>query len=304
MIKTLKFYNPITPSQRHVIRLNDPNLIKKPLIKQKIVGLKRNFGRNHSGKITIWHRGGGHKKRYREINFYRLAPTNGIVTSLEYDPNRTANIASIFDIEKKEYFYIIAPHRITVGNIVKSGINLKEFHLGYTTTLEKIPEYSIIHCLSKKKHKPAIYTRAAGGYAFLLKKSDKKHSIVQLPSGKKLMISSKCLATIGMISNEYNFMTKIGKAGRSRWLNKRPIVRGVAMNPVDHPNGGGEGKKSGKKYTPWGKPKCSKKKLSVKTKKQNKIAESFISVLSDPTDEGTTAAKENTEEEDTSGKLI
>jgi large subunit ribosomal protein L2 len=279
MIKTLKFFNPTTSSQRQVIRLNDPNLRKKSLIKNHTFGLKRCFGRNHSGKITVRHKGGGHKRKYRKINFYRVFYTNGIVTSIEYDPNRTANIASIFDTATKKYFYIIAPYNLSVGDIVKSGVNLKEFNLGYSSTLEKIPEYSIIHCLSIEKNKPATITRAAGGYAFLLKKCDKKHSIVQIPSGKKLLLSSKCLATIGMISNEFNFMTKIGKAGRSRWLNKRPSVRGVAMNPVDHPNGGGEGKKSGKKYTPWGKPNYKKKIKSRKSKLNNKkIAQEFLNV--------------------------
>jgi large subunit ribosomal protein L2 len=279
MIKTLKFFNPTTSSQRQVIRLNDPNLAKKPLLKQETIGFKRHSGRNNSGKITVNHKGGGHKKRYRKINFYRLPTTNSIVTSLEYDPNRTANIASVFDTEKKKYFYIIAPYNLSIGDIIKSGINLKEFNLGYSSTLNKIPEYSIIHCLSLYKNKPAAITRAAGGYAFLLKKCDKKHAIVQITSGKKLLLSSKCLATIGMISNEYNFMTKVGKAGRARWLNKRPSVRGVAMNPVDHPNGGGEGKKSGKKYTPWGKPNYKKKKLVIKSKLHKKIAEKFLDVL-------------------------
>lgn len=236
-------------------------------------------GRNNSGKITVNHKGGGHKKRFRKINFYRLSSTYGIVTSLEYDPNRTANIASVFDLEKKTYFYIIAPNNLAVGDTIKSGVHMTELSLGDSSTLSNIPEYSVIHCLSIKMNKPAAVTRAAGEYAILLKQCGKKHSIVQIPSGKKLVLSSKCLATIGAVSNEFNFMTKIGKAGRSRWLNKRPSVRGVAMNPVDHPNGGGEGKKSGKRYTPWGKPNYKKKKLTLKSKLLNKIAEQYSYIL-------------------------
>jgi large subunit ribosomal protein L2 len=256
----IQFLNPTTPSQRHVIKINNRYLNKKPIIKSKLIGLKNSSGRNNSGKITVNHKGGRHKKKYRKINFYRNNESTGIITSIEYDPNRNANIASVYEFEKETYFYIISPIDLIIGDIVKSGKDLIELKLGYSVPLEKISEKLAIHNISLKKHEPAKITRSAGTYAFILEKiSD--YCLIQLSSGKRILIPSNCNATLGIVSNDLHFLSELGKAGRARWLNKRPTVRGVAMNPIDHPNGGGEGKKSGKGYiTPWGKPKKIKNK--------------------------------------------
>jgi large subunit ribosomal protein L2 len=253
----MEILNPTTSSQRHVIRINNKNLNKKPILKFKLTGLKRSSGRNNSGKITSYHKGGGHKKRYRKLDFYRIQNSIGITTSIEYDPNRSANIASIYDLDKENYFYILAPIDLIVGDVVKSGEKLIEQRLGYSMPMEEIPVGSAIHNIALKKYGPAKITRSAGAYSYILDKSSGYCSI-QLSSGKKCYVPLSCYATLGIVSNDLHFLSKLGKAGRSRWLNKRPTVRGVAMNPIDHPNGGGEGKKSGKGYTPWGKPKTKK----------------------------------------------
>lgn len=248
----LKFLEPTTSSQRHVIQLNKKNLNKKPLLKTNIKGLKNQSGRNNSGKITVFHKGNGHKKKFRKINFNRTIESSGIVCSLEYDPNRNANIASIFDISKKEFFYILAPIDLTVGSIVESGIKADPRN-GNSLPLAKIPVGSIIYNISAKPLKHAQISRSAGTFSRFEEKTV-KHARIKLPSGKHKLIPLTSYATIGIVSNEFSFLIQKGKAGRSRWLNKRPVVRGVAMNPIDHPHGGGEGKKSGKKISPWGKP--------------------------------------------------
>jgi large subunit ribosomal protein L2 len=253
----MEILNPTTSSQRHVIKINNKNLKKKPILKHKLSGIKCSSGRNNSGKITSYHKGGGHKKKYRKIDFYRVQNSVGITTSIEYDPNRSANIASVYDLEKEIYSYILAPIDLTIGDIVKSGEKLMEQRLGYSMPMEEISVRSAIHNISLKKGGPAKITRSAGTYSFILEKNSGYCSI-QLSSGKKIYIPSTCYASLGVVSNDLHILSKLGKAGRTRWLNKRPTVRGVAMNPVDHPNGGGEGKKSGKGYSPWGKPKTKK----------------------------------------------
>lgn len=227
---------------------------KKLILKSKLIPLKRSLGKNHSGKITSFHKGGGHKKRYRKIDFYRNKNSIGIVTNIEYDPNRSANIASIYDIKEENYFYIIAPLGLVIGDVVKSGEKLLEQRLGYSMPLYEIPVGSIIHNIALQKLDLSKLTRSAGSYSLLIDKSF-EFCLVQLNSGKKIYVKSNCYATLGMVSNELHILSKLNKAGQSRWCNKRPRVRGVAMNPIDHPNGGGEGKKSGKGYTPWGKMK-------------------------------------------------
>merc|ERR1712071_57922 len=242
---------------------------KVPLIKSMIVGKKNMAGKNNSGKITVSHKGGGHKRRYRKINFVRIKDSIGIVTSLEYDPCRTAFIASIYDFLNLEYFYIIAPKNLNIGNIVKSGFGAYT-KIGHSLTLMKIPIGGFIHNISLKENKKAQLTRSAGTSAQLIEKNSKYCRIV-LSSGTHKFISPTCQATIGTVSNEFSFFKKIDKAGRNRWLNRRPTVRGVAMNPIDHPHGGGEGKSSGGRssVTPWGKPtkngstSRSKKKLLI-----------------------------------------
>lgn len=250
----LKLEKPTTPSQRHFIKLKNNHLKKKSefAIKKKFKKLANCSGRNHKGKITVRHKGGGHKRRYREIDFFRTKPSTGITLNIEYDPNRNAHIASIYDIVTKEFFYILAPKNLKTGDVVKSGPNI-EPKTGSSLPLLNIPVGSYIHNISTKVNKPAQITRAAGTFS-KVKEKKLKYSKIELSSGKHVLISNECFATIGIVSNDLIFLAKSGKAGRSRWLNKRPTVRGVAMNPVDHPHGGGEGKKSGKGMTPWGKP--------------------------------------------------
>lgn len=247
----LKNQKPFTSSQRHLVQLDTKHLAKKPILKKQIKGIQNSSGRNNSGRITVFHKGGGHKKKYRNINFKRLNECTGITISIEYDPNRNSNIAAIYDLAKKDFFYIIAPKNLKIGDIVKSGSNI-EAKLGNSLPITEIPVGSLIHNVSASVNKPATFSRAAGTFSQLKEKS-LNHAKIQLSSGEHILISPQCYATIGVVSNELSFLSKLGKAGRSRWLNKRPTVRGVAMNPIDHPHGGGEGKKSGKGKTPWGK---------------------------------------------------
>lgn len=249
---SLIFLKPTTPSQRHLIKLNKKHLAKNPTIKKKIIGQKVGSGRNHSGKITIRRKGSGHKKKYRKINFSRNYKSIGIVINIEYDPYRTANIASVFDFSKRTFFYILAPKKLTTGNIIESGFEA-ELHIGNSLPLFKIPEGSFIHNITLNPKKTAQLTRAAGNFS-ILKEKTRRHAKIKISSKKEKLIPIECYASLGILSNEDYFLTQLGKAGQSRWLNKRPKVRGVAMNPVDHPHGGGEGKKSGKNFSPWGKP--------------------------------------------------
>jgi large subunit ribosomal protein L2 len=271
-----KKYKPITSSQRHLVLLNKKGLNKFPLIKSKTSGMVNSSGRNHVGKITSFHKGGGHKQKYRKINFERNYNNIGIITSIEYDPNRTANIASVFDIFNNKYYYIIAPLYLKIGDIVKSGVNA-DVKLGHCLPFNKIPVGSFIYCISSKSKKKAQISRSAGTYSTLIEKT-RNYCKIKLSSGELRFIPAKAYATIGIVSNENNFLKVLGKAGRSRWLNKRSKVRGVAMNPIDHPHGGGEGKTSGGRtsVTPWGKPtknkvtSNSKNKLIIFNRKKKK----------------------------------
>nr|UDP55440.1 ribosomal protein L2 [Schizostauron trachyderma] len=260
----LKIKKPTTPSQRHLIQLNTEHLKKKPTIKKQLKGLKNSGGRNNSGKITIHHKGGGHKKKYRLINFYRKKNSTGITIGLEYDPNRNTCIAAIYDLSKKEFFYILAPKNLKVGDIIKSGKQAK-LKVGHSLPISEIPIGSYIHNISSTADKYAKISRSAGTFS-IIKEKTLEYAKIELSSGKQKLISPKCYATMGIVSNELIILTQKGKAGRTRWLNQRPSVRGVAMNPVDHPHGGGEGKKSGKGKTPWGK---TTKKGFVNIKKSN-----------------------------------
>jgi large subunit ribosomal protein L2 len=242
----LKIHKPTSPSIRHFIKLKK-NLAKKPTLKVKIGKLKKN-----SGKVTTRNKRGGHKKRYRKINFNKIENLTGVVYSIEYDPNRNSNIASIFDIKLNSFFYVIAPKDLVVGNIIKSGLEAEK-RVGHSMSLRLIPTGCCIHNVSFKCNGTAKISRAAGTYSVIIKKAE-KYALILLSSGAKKRLSLNAFATIGTVSNELFYLTKLGKAGRARWLGYRPIVRGVAMNPVDHPHGGGEGKKSGKRKTPWGKP--------------------------------------------------
>lgn len=246
----LKVINPVTPSQRNLIKLKKNHLAKAPFLKSKILGLKNSSGKNNSGKITSYHKGSGHKQRYRKINFNQIVAPIGVVTTIEYDPNRTANIASIFNFLKNSYEYIIAPKNLTIGDVIKSGPNAK-IKIGHRLPVSKIPIGCLIHGIATRINDKAKISRAAGTFSQLIEKNT-KNAKIKMSSGKQIYIPIQCYASIGIVSNESFFLINLGKAGRSRWLNRRPTVRGVAMNPIDHPHGGGEGKKSGKFKTPWG----------------------------------------------------
>lgn len=250
----LKIFKPTTPSQRNLIRLNKINLSKQPLLKNKINGLKNSAGKNNSGRIVSYHRGGGNKKKYRELNFERTLESTAIVMSIEYDPYRSANIASMYDLNSKKYFYIPAAENLEAGDVIKSGKNIEPKN-GNSLPLLKIPVGSLIHNISVNQNQKAQISRSAGTFSQLIEKTSRFGRLV-LSSGEHRKVPINCFATIGQVSNEFSFLTTIGKAGRSRWMNRRPIVRGVAMNPIDHPHGGGEGKTSGGRssVTPWGKP--------------------------------------------------
>jgi large subunit ribosomal protein L2 len=256
-----KIKMPITSSQRHLLQLNLKNLRKKPIIKNKLKGLKNCAGKNHSGKITVRHKGGGHKTRYRQVNFYRTNESSGIILSIEYDPYRNAHIASVYDLKSRSFFYMIAPKSLKIGDIVKSG-SKAEPKLGHSMPIGLIPLGSYVNNVSCKIFGKSEISRSAGTFSYLKEKS-LKYAKIEVSSGELKLIPIKCYASIGIVSNDLVSLTKLGKAGRSRWLNIRPTVRGVAMNPVDHPHGGGEGKKSGVGKTPWGK--------RVKIRKTNKI---------------------------------
>jgi large subunit ribosomal protein L2 len=247
-------------------------ITKKEPEKSLLAPLTKKAGRNVYGRITVRHRGGGHKRRYRIIDFKRDKDgIPGKVAAIEYDPNRTAFIALIHyaDGEKR---YIIAPHGLKVGDIVESGENV-DIKVGNALPLRNIPVGTIVHNIELIPGKGGQLVRAAGAAAQLMaKEGDYVH--IRMPSGEIRLINANCRATIGQVSNIDHENVKIGKAGRSRWLGIRPTVRGSAMNPVDHPHGGGEGKAPighPGPLTPWGKPA-----LGYKTRKKGKASDKFI----------------------------
>jgi large subunit ribosomal protein L2 len=227
---------------------------KKPE-RSLLVGLvAKSGGRNVNGRITSWHRGGGHRRRFRKIDFRREKyGVPAVVAAIEYDPNRSANIALLHyrDGEKR---YILAASGLRAGSEVVSGPDVLP-DVGNALPLSKIPLGSVIHAIEMKARKGAQLVRAAGGSAQLMSR-DGKYATLRMPSGEHRRIHVDCFATIGAVGNGDHELRKIGKAGRSRWLGKRSNVRGVAMNPVDHPMGGGEGRSSGGRHpcTPWGVP--------------------------------------------------
>ena len=239
----LKKYKPTTPGQRFkLISAFDDITTDRPE-KSLVNGKKTTGGRNNEGKMTIRNVGGGHKKKYRIIDFKRdKEGVPGKVKSIEYDPNRTARIALIYyaDGEKR---YIVAPHGLKVGQEIKAGKGVSP-DVGNAMYLSEIPFGTIIHNIELRPGQGAKMARSAGSYAQLMTR-DGKFAIIKLPSGETRMVLQTCKATVGMVSNVDHGLEKSGKAGRSRWLGRRPRVRGVAMNPVDHPMGGGEGRASG-----------------------------------------------------------
>ena len=234
---------PITPGQRHkVVNTFDGITSSKPE-KSLLAPMKRSGGRNNSGRMTMRYIGGGHKKRYRIIDFKREKfGMEAIVTTIEYDPNRTARIALVIyaDGEKR---YIIAPNGLKVGDKIVSGKGAAP-EVGNSLYLSDIPLGTIIHNIELRPGQGAVMARSAGAYAQLVAREG-KYAILRLPSGETRMVLITCLATVGVVSNSERGLERSGKAGRSRWLGRRPRTRGVAMNPVDHPMGGGEGKSSG-----------------------------------------------------------
>lgn len=264
-----KKINPITPSQRQTILLKKNNLSKTFKIKKLTKGFKRSNGRNNKGRITVRHRGGGHKRLYRIISFNRSQNIEGYVSKIVYDPNRSANIAYIKQ-DLKEYF-ILSPEGLQINHYIKSSFDA-ELKIGNSLPLSQIPIGSLIHNISLKPNGKGQLIRSAGTSAQLIQKINNKYAKIRLSSGELKLILLSCYATLGVVSNINHKKIKLGKAGRSRWLNRRPVVRGVAKNPVDHPHGGGEGKTSGGRpsVTPQGritkgKPtrKKSKKKLII-----------------------------------------
>ncbi len=261
---------PVTPGQRHrVVATFDDITTVKPE-KSLLVPLKKSGGRNNSGKMTMRYMGGGHKRKLRSIDFKRDKDgIQAVVKTIEYDPNRSARIALVVykDGEKR---YVLAPNGLKVGQIVESGSDIPP-EIGNTLFLSDIPLGTIIHNIELSPGKGAAMVRSAGSFAQLTSR-DGKYAIIKLPSGESRMVLVTCRATIGSVSNSDHGLVRSGKAGRSRWLGRRPRVRGVAMNPVDHPMGGGEGRASG------GHPR-SRKGLPAKgfkTRQKNKKSDKFI----------------------------
>ena len=268
----IKKYNPYTPSRRNMTGSDFSEITKKTPEKSLCVSLAKTAGRNNQGKITVRHIGGGNKKKYRIVDFKRLK--DGIpakVVGIEYDPNRTANIALICyaDGEKS---YILAPKDLNVGMEVISGVTT-DIKVGNALEMRYIPEGTVVHNIELKPGKGGQLARAAGASAQILA-VEEKYVTVRLASGEMRKILANCRATIGSVGNEDYNLVNLGKAGRTRWLGIRPTVRGSVMNPVDHPHGGGEGRSPiGRKspMTPWG-----KKAMGVKTRRAKKKSSELI----------------------------
>ncbi len=265
----LKNFRPTTPGQRGLVLIDRSALWKGKPERSLTEGLHGTGGRNNAGRVTARRRGGGHKRRYRLVDFKRRKfDVPATVERLEYDPNRTAFIALV-RYEDGELSYILAPQRLNVGDSVVAGTAV-DIKPGNALPMQNIPVGTIIHNVEMKRGRGGQIARAAGTYAQLIGK-DQGYAQLRLSSGELRVVRAECLATIGAVSNPDQQNIKIGKAGRSRWLGKRPSVRGVAMNPVDHPHGGGEGKTSGGRHpvTPWGKP--TKGKRTRNNKKTDRL---------------------------------
>ncbi|HEC2148138.1 TPA: 50S ribosomal protein L2 [Staphylococcus delphini] len=256
----LKHYKPITNGRRNMTTLDFAEITKSEPEKSLLQSLPKKAGRNNQGKLTVRHHGGGHKRQYRVIDFKRNKDgIPGKVDSIQYDPNRSANIALIVyaDGEKR---YIIAPKGLEVGQIIESGSDA-DIKVGNALPLKDIPVGSVIHNIELKPGRGGQLARSAGASAQVLGKEG-KYVLVRLRSGEVRMILSTCRATIGQVGNLQHELVNIGKAGKSRWLGKRPTVRGSVMNPNDHPHGGGEGRAPigrPSPMSPWGKPTLGKK---------------------------------------------
>lgn len=268
----IKTFRPITPGLRHRVQVvNDALTTGNDPVKSLTRGKKQNAGRASNGRISVRRKGGGHKKKYREIDWKRdKIGIQGKVATIEYDPNRTANIALVnyVDGEKR---YIVAPSGLMVGQMVVSGPQ-SPLEVGNSLPLENIPVGFTVHNVELTLGRGAQMARTAGAGA-LIAGTDGDYVTLKLPSNELRLVFKKCIATIGAVGNDEHMNERFGKAGRVRWLGKRPRVRGVAMNPVDHPHGGGEGRGKGYKQpvTPWGQP-CK----GYKTRDPHKPSSRFI----------------------------
>jgi large subunit ribosomal protein L2 len=266
----LKSYRPVTPSQRQLVLVDRSELYKGKPVKALTEGKSSSGGRNNNGRITVRFRGGGHKQTYRIVDFKRRklgAP--GTVERIEYDPNRTAFIALV-KYADGELAYILAPQRMQVGDTVVAGEQV-DIKPGNAMPLGNIPVGTIVHNVEMKIGRGGALARSAGTYAQIVGR-DQGYVILRLNSGEQRLVHGQCFGTVGAVSNPDHMNISIGKAGRQRWLGKRPHNRGVTMNPIDHPHGGGEGRTSGGRHpvTPWGKPTKGKKT------RVNKRTETFI----------------------------
>ncbi|MDR6667015.1 50S ribosomal protein L2 [Rhizobium sp. 1399] len=262
----LKTFNPTTPSQRQLVIVDRSGLYKGKPVKSLTEGLTKSGGRNNLGRITARFIGGGHKRTYRIIDFKRRKfDVEGTVERIEYDPNRTAYIALV-RYSDGEQAYILAPQRLAAGDKVIASDKAVDVKPGNTMPLQYIPVGSIIHNVEMKPGKGGQIARSAGSYAQLVGR-DQGMAILRLNSGEQRLVHGTCLAAIGAVSNPDHANINDGKAGRTVWRGKRPHNRGVVMNPVDHPHGGGEGRTSGGRHpvSPWGKPTKGKRTRSNKS---------------------------------------
>jgi len=267
----IKSYKPVTSSLRFRTGLSFEELTAAKPLKRLTKGKPSTGGRGAGGRVSSWHRGGGHKKRYRRVDFRRdKHGIEGVVSTLEYDPNRSAFIALVCykDGDKR---YMLAPEGLKVGSRVMSGPDAP-LEPGNALPLDKIPLGMVVHNIEMHPGKGGQLVRSAGAGATLMAKEG-EYCTLKMPSGEVRLVLSRCYATLGVVGNQDHMNISIGKAGRSRWMGRRPIVRGVAMNPHDHPHGGGEGKTSGGRHpvTPWGVPT-----KGYKTRKKRKYSSKFI----------------------------
>lgn len=249
----LKTFKPTSPSTRQLIITDRSQLWKGEPEKSLTEGKKKTGGRNNKGRITVWQRGGGHKQRYRLVDFARRKwDVEGTIERIEYDPNRTAYIALVVYADG-EKAYILAPQRLKAGDKIVAGDKV-DVKVGNAMPLKNMPVGTIIHNVEMKPGKGGQLARSAGTYAQLVGR-DQGYAQIKLSSGELRIVRGDCIATVGAVSNPDHMNINLGKAGRKRWMGIRPSVRGVAMNPVDHPHGGGEGRTSGGRHpvSPWGK---------------------------------------------------
>ncbi len=263
-------FNPVTPGQRHKIISAFDAITASTPEKSLLEPLRKSGGRNNQGRMTMRYIGGGHKRKYRIIDFKRNKDgVSATVDSIQYDPNRTANIALLI-YEDNEKRYILAPNGLQVGQKVSSGSGIDP-EIGNTLPLSEIPLGTLVHNIELRPGQGGVMARSAGTYAQLTSREG-KYATLKLPSGEIRMVLSACRATVGIVGNSDHILEKSGKAGRSRWMGRRPRTRGVAMNPVDHPMGGGEGRASG------GHPRSRKGLLAkgYKTRSKKKASNKYI----------------------------